>query len=57
MNGSDLFWASGTWIFFLAQAIMVFLVVFLYRYLGKKEKQASEEKKLQKKELKGDMKQ
>ena len=45
MDGSKLFWASGTWVFFLAQALVVVLVVYLYRYLGIKEKQACEEKK------------
>ena len=45
MEGSKLFWSSGTWIFFLVQALVVALVVYLYWYLGKKEKEACEEKK------------
>ncbi|HHZ00653.1 MAG TPA: hypothetical protein PLV23_02095 [Sedimentibacter sp.] len=44
MEGSKLFWSSGTWVFFLAQAMVVVLVGYLYWYLGKKEKEACEGK-------------
>jgi len=42
VSGAELFWTSGTWIFFLAQGLVLVLVVFLYWYLGVKEKQAKE---------------
>lgn len=45
MDGSKLFWSSGTWVFFLAQGLVVALAVYLYWYLGKKEKEACEDKK------------
>ena len=38
MSGNEIFWQSGTWMLFAGQALV--LVVALYFYMGKKEKEA-----------------
>lgn len=43
MSGSELFWSSGTWVFFLGQAAVVALVVYLYWYQGRQEARAQKE--------------
>lgn len=42
MEGSKLFWSSGTWLFFVAQGMVVLLAAYLHWYLGKKERQVSQ---------------
>ena len=40
MSGNEIFWQSGTWMLFAGQALVRVLVVALYFYMGKKEKEA-----------------
>ena len=40
MSGNEIFWQSGTWMLFAGQALVLGLVVALYFYMGKKEKEA-----------------
>lgn len=40
MTGSELFWSSGTWLFFAGQGAVVIFVLALYWYQGKKEREA-----------------
>lgn len=37
MTGSEIFWSSGTWLFFLGQGVVLLLVIALYFYQGRKE--------------------
>ena len=38
MSGNEIFWQSGTWMLFAG--LVLVLVVALYFYMGKKEKEA-----------------
>ena len=40
MSGNEIFWQSGTWMLFAGPALVLVLVVALYFYMGKKEKEA-----------------
>ena len=40
MSGNEIFWQSGTWMLFAGQALVLVVVVALYFYMGKKEKEA-----------------
>ena len=40
MSGSQLFWASGTWLLFLGQIVAFLIILGVYIYQGKKEKEA-----------------
>ncbi len=40
MSGNEIFWQSGTWMMFAGQALVLALIVALYLYMGKKEKEA-----------------
>ena len=40
MSVNEIFWQSGTWMLFAGQALVLVLVVALYFYMGKKEKEA-----------------
>ncbi len=42
MSGSELFWQSGTWWFFVGQLAVVVLVIWLYIAQGKAEQRAIE---------------
>ncbi len=42
MSGSELFWQSGTWLFFVGQLAVMVLVVWLYFAQGKAEQRAIE---------------
>lgn len=40
MTGNQIFWQSGTWCLFAGQLLVLLLIVSLYLYMGKKEKEA-----------------
>lgn len=40
MTGNQIFWQSGTWCLFAGQLLVLLLIVSLYFYMGKKEKDA-----------------
>ena len=45
MSGSQLFWSSGTWLLFVGQILAVLVILAVYFYQGKKEKEAIEKRK------------
>ena len=40
LPGSELFWSSGTWLFFVGQAAVWVLALYLYYFQGRKEREA-----------------
>lgn len=42
VDGSSLFWSSGTWVLFLGQLLTLAVVVAIYRYQGRKEAHRAE---------------
>lgn len=40
MPGSQLFWQSGTWLFFAGQLLFLVMAVVIYVYQGRKEAEA-----------------
>ncbi|MDR7542753.1 MAG: hypothetical protein QN120_00710 [Armatimonadota bacterium] len=40
MSGSELFWKSGTWLFFVGQILVLVIVAIIYAYQARKEQEA-----------------
>jgi len=40
LSGSELFWASGTWLLFVGQVVAFLIIIGVYCYQGKKEREA-----------------
>ncbi|HSW09824.1 MAG TPA: hypothetical protein VLK32_02850 [Bacillota bacterium] len=47
MPGSQLFWSSGTWLFFVGQAAVWALALYLYYFQGRKEREAQDRHSVQ----------
>ena len=45
MSGNEIFWSSGTWLFFAGQAGALVFVIALYLYQGRKEREAGNDSK------------
>ena len=42
MTGSEIFWQSGTWWFFVGQLAVLGLIVYMYYAQGRREREAQE---------------
>lgn len=42
VDGSSLFWSSGTWVLFAGQLLTLAVVVAIYRYQGRAESRRAE---------------
>jgi hypothetical protein len=40
VSGSELFWRSGTWLFFVGQLLVLVIVWIIYTYQARKEQEA-----------------
>jgi hypothetical protein len=40
VSGSELFWKSGTWLFFVGQLLVLVIVWIIYAYQARKEQDA-----------------
>ena len=42
MSGSELFWSSGAWLFFAGQLLVVVVVLIIYAYQARRDREARE---------------
>jgi hypothetical protein len=40
VSGSELFWESGTWLFFVGQLLVLVVVGIIYAYQARREQEA-----------------
>ncbi len=40
MSGSQLFWSSGSWLFFVGQLLVLVIVWIIYAFQARKEREA-----------------
>lgn len=46
MTGNEIFWSSGTWVFFVGQGAVLLFVLALYYYQGRKERESMQRRGL-----------
>ncbi len=42
LSGSELFWTSGTWLFFVGQILVLVIVWIIYAFQARKEAEAQQ---------------